>query len=88
MRFIKKPKDFLKILIGYTIIAIFALFPILISVIGQYIGNLMGYEPNEANSMIVAMGWFAILTIPIGVLAGIIWTGICIYNIVLFLKNK
>ncbi len=88
MKFIRKPIDFLKILVGYVIIIIFALFPILISAVGEYIGKFMGYELNEANSMIVTMGWFAILTIPIGVAAGLIWTGICIYNIILFIKNK
>ena len=62
--------------------------PILVSVVGGYIGECFGYDLNEANSIIGAFGWLAMLTIPIGALFAIIWLALSIYNIIFFWRKR
>ena len=78
---------------GYFVITILALSPIIISVIAGGLGNCLGCNINEAGTddcirwgipfgnilnPLGVIGWFALLTIPVGVLAFVAWTIYCV----------
>ena len=86
---INKTADLFKILIGYLVIIILALSPIIFAIVGGYIeGLIKGHPVNEGNSGIIAIGWLAMLTIPGGFFLIIFYSVLYTKNVILFIKNK
>ncbi len=86
---IKKPIHFLKIFISYFVIGIGAVSPVIISYVGSYIeSKIVGHSVNEANSAIFPIFWFAMLTIPGGIVFSIIFTFLYFKNVFLYFKHK
>jgi hypothetical protein len=88
--FIHKPKDFLKVLLGYLVIILFATFPLIIAIEGAKLEHFItGNQVNESNSAIVTFGWLGMITLPFGFAFFIIWTITCVkYSISFFSKKK
>jgi len=77
------------VLIGYLLIILFALLPVLLAMLAGGIGNCMGCNINEGGTdecirmgihfgavlnIIGAGFWLCFLTIPIGCIAFVVWT--------------
>lgn len=78
-----------KVILGYALIAFFAVLPILISIIAGLIGNCLGCNINEAGTdecirfgipfgkilnPLAVVGWFSLITLPIAAIAFIVWS--------------
>jgi len=91
-----------KVIWGYFFIILLSLFPVLLAMLAGGIGGSMGCNINEAgtdeciragihfgtllNGMVV-IGWLAILTVPAGVIAFIMWTIIVIHDSIYYMNN-
>lgn len=86
---IKKPIHFLKIFVGYLVIGLGAISPAIVSYIGSYIeSKIVGHPVNESNSVFFAFFWFALFTIPGGIVFSIIFTIYYLKNVFLYFKDK
>ena len=85
---IKKPSDFIKILIGYLVIIIVSLSPAIVSFVGGSIEHfLTGKQVNEGNSFFMVFFWFMFYTIPFGIVLLIFWTSIVVKSSVYYFKQ-
>lgn len=79
----------IKVTLGYIIIILFAIFPILISITVNCFGNCLGCNINEAGTddcvrfgipfgkilnPLVVIGWLFLITIPIAFILSLIWS--------------
>ncbi|MFM2155799.1 MAG: hypothetical protein RL516_548 [Bacteroidota bacterium] len=86
---ISKPFHFIKIIVGYFIITLIALSPILISYIGGAIEQIItDKQVNEGNSIFGAIFWLMFYTIPFGIVLFFIWTGIVLKSTINYFKSK
>ena len=98
-----KSKKVYYIPFGYIGIVLLACSPIIIAVLAGFFGSCLGCNINEAGtddcirlgipfgtifSMFLVLGWFALLTIPIGAIAIVGWTIYCIVILIRDKKNK
>ena len=86
---IKKPIHFLKIFVGYLVIGLAAVSPLIVAYVGSSIeSKIVGHPVNEGNSAIFSVFWFAILTIPGGIVFSVIFTFYYLKNVFLYFKDK
>ena len=81
--------DLLKILLAYILIIITAFSPVAIAFVCAEIESaIKGHPVHEGNSGIMAIGWFALLTLPGGIILIVICTAIYIKNVFVFIRGK
>ena len=81
--------DLLNILLAYILIIITAFSPVAIAFVGAEIESAIKVHPvHEGNSGIMAIGWFALLTLPGGIILIVICTAIYIKNVFVFIRGK
>jgi MFS family permease len=87
---IKNKKDFfIKFPIGLIIIILFGVSPILISMLGAWITELITNEAcNEGNSIWGAFGWLFLITIPCAIGLFFLFLIKSLVDIIKILKNK
>jgi hypothetical protein len=74
--------------IYYAGVIAFALFPLILAVLSSFISELRGCQVNEAGTgncglsldVMFTAGWFALLTIPLGIIAFIALSIIMIHD--------
>ena len=85
---ISKPTHFLKILVGYFLIILIGLSPVLISFVSGSIEHLLtGKQVNEGNSIFGAIFWLMFYTIPFGFVLLLFWTSIIAKSVVNYFKQ-
>ena len=85
---ISEPIHLIKIIIGYVVIIIIALSPILVSFLGGSIEHyLTGKKIHEGNSIFGAIFWFMFYTIPFGFVLLSFWTNIVVKSVVHYFKQ-
>ena len=85
---ISKPTHFLKILVGYSLIILIGLSPVLISFVSGSIEHLLtGKQVNEGNSIFGAVIWLMFYTIPFGFILLLFWTSIIVKSVVNYFKQ-
>lgn len=85
---LSKPIHFIKIIVGYLVITIIALSPILVGFLGGNIEHyLTGKKIHEGNSIFAAVFWLMFYTIPFGILLLVFWTSIVVKSMIQFFKN-
>ncbi len=98
-----KNRKYSFILTGYLLIIVVAISPVILVAVAGFLGECLDCNINEAgtdscvvlgiplgmilNPMMVA-GWFALLTIPIGIIALVVWTVHCIIILIRNLKKR
>jgi len=85
---ISKPVHFIKIFVGYALIILIGLSPVLISFVGGSIEHLItGKQVHEGNSIFGAILWFMFYTIPFGFVLLLFWTSIVVKSVVHYFKQ-
>lgn len=82
--------------LGFVLIGMLSLSPILVSLFAGFIGECLRCNINEAGTddcirfgipfgsilnPLCVMGWFFLITIPLGIMAFVAWTFYCIFRI-------
>ena len=95
--------DFINIPVGYILISLFAASPVIIAMLADWTGELIGCNINEGAtdscvvfgipigtilSMFFIMGWFALITIPGGLLLMLLWTVKSYREIAAYFQNR
>jgi hypothetical protein len=63
-----------KLFIGYALIILISLLPVIITMLSGLIAGLKGQSFHEGNSPLAAFFWYSFFTIPLGVIVFIAWT--------------
>lgn len=84
MRIIKNKRDiFIKIPLGFVLIIVFSISPILISIVGSWLTELITKQPcNESNCFWGAFGWLFLFTIPAAGVLFVIFLILAVIDIV------
>lgn len=98
-----KDRNYSFILTGYLLIIVLACSPIIMVVIAGFLGKCLDCNINEAGTdncvvlgiplgmilnPMMAAGWFALLTIPMGIVALAVWTVHCIIILIRNSRNN
>jgi hypothetical protein len=81
---IKEKKQFKYLPIGIGIIVLFAVSPFIVMILGYFIGDLIS---TGLGKDFLIVWWFSFFTIPLAILALIIFIGIVIHDFVLLRRE-